>query len=81
VGVVTSSPPRVKAQVAKVHLQVLLDTGSTRSLIRFQQFQQLNLEGPELKLFPTEAGCVSASGQSLEIVGEAKVALKIQGFF
>jgi hypothetical protein len=76
----TGSPPRVKKQVAKVHLQLLLDTGSARSLISFQQFRQLNLGGPELKLFPTEVGCVSASGQSLEIVGEAKVALKIQGF-
>jgi hypothetical protein len=77
---VTGSPPRVQAQVAKAHLQVLLDTGSTRSLISLRQFQQLSLGAPKLKLCPTEVGCISGSGQSLEIVGEVKVTLKIQSF-
>ena len=74
------SPPRIEAQVAKLHLPVLLDSGSARSLITFHQFQQLNLGGPELKLLPTELSCVTASGQNLEIVGEVKVTVKIHGF-
>ena len=49
-GAVMGSPPRIEAQVAKLHLPVLLDSGSARSLITFHQFQQLNLGGPELKL-------------------------------
>jgi len=72
-GAVTGSPPRIEAQVGKLHLPVLLDSGSARSLITFHQFQQLNLGGPELKLLPTELSCVTASGQNLEIVGEEKL--------
>jgi len=37
-------------------------------------------EGPKLQLLETEVTCVTASGQSLEIVGEVKVPLTIHGF-
>jgi hypothetical protein len=70
----------VEAQVAKLHLPVLLDSGSVRSIISLRHFQQLNFKGPQLKLTPTELYCVSASEQSLEIVSEVKVILKIHGF-
>jgi len=36
--------------------------------------------GPQASLLETEVTCVTASGQSLEIVGEVKVPLKIHGF-
>jgi len=35
---------------------------------------------PKLQLLGTEVTFVTASGQSLEIVGEVKVSLKIHGF-
>jgi hypothetical protein len=79
-GIVTGSPPSVEAQIGKLHLPVLIDSGSTRSLISFHDYQQLNQGGPVIELLPTGVSCVAASGHSLVIVGEVKATVKIQGF-
>jgi hypothetical protein len=80
IGRVTCSPPSVEAQVGKLHLDVLLDSGSARSVISFHHYQQLNLGGPDLEVLPTEVTCMAASGHSLEIVGKVMVSLKINQF-
>jgi hypothetical protein len=63
--------------VGKPHLPILLDSGSARSLISFDHFQQLTQGDPNLHLESTVVTCVTASGQSLEIVGQVEVRLKI----
>ena len=68
---------QIMAQVGKLHLLVLLNSGSARSLISFDHFQQLSRGDPTLQLGSTWLTCVTASGQSLEIVGQVKVRLKI----
>jgi hypothetical protein len=80
VGVVTGSSPTVLAQITKLHLPVLLDSGSVRSLISFQHFRELSRTGLELSRLSKEITCVTALGQSIQIIGEVKVSLKIQGF-
>jgi hypothetical protein len=80
VGLASGLPPRIEAQVGRLHIPVLLDSGSVRSLVSFRHFLQLTLGGAERKLVPTEVNCVSASGQNHEIVGEVQVTLKIGGF-
>ena len=79
-GLTSVLPLRVEAQVARLLIPVLLDSGSVRSLISFRHYQQLNLGDTELNLVSTEVNCVSASGQNLEIVGQVQVILKIGRF-
>jgi hypothetical protein len=66
--------------VVKLHLPVLLDSGSDRSLISVRHYQQLTLGGPEPQLIDSLLSCVTASGQNLDIIGEIQVALKLHGF-
>lgn len=70
----------VEAQIGKLHLQVLLDSGSVRSLISFGDFQKLNLGGQPPKLTAVDVKCSSASGDNLVIIVEALITLKIHGF-
>ena len=56
-GVVTNSPPQIMAQVGKLHLPILLDSGSARSLISFDHFQQLSRGDPTLQLGSTGVMC------------------------
>jgi len=79
-GVVPASAPKVEAQIGNLRLNVLLDSGSMRSLISMEHFQNMRRGDPKLQLLKTKLTCVTASGQSLEIVGEVKVPLKIHGF-
>jgi hypothetical protein len=79
-GIVTGSPPCIEAQIGKLHLPVLIDSGSACSLISFRDYQQLNRRDPAIELSSTGVSCVAASGHSLAIVGEDKVTVKIQGF-
>jgi hypothetical protein len=51
-GIVTKSLLRIDAQKGKLHLSVLLDSESARSLISFKHFKQLCSGGPALKLAP-----------------------------
>jgi len=74
------SAPKVDAQLGNLRINVLLDTGSIRSLISLDHFQNMRRGDPKLKLLETEVTCVTASGQSLEILDEVKVPLKIHGF-
>jgi hypothetical protein len=78
-GIMTGSPQIIEAQIGKLHLPVLIDSGSTCSLISFRDYQQLNREVPAMELSSTGMSCVAASGHSLAIVGEVKVTVKIQG--
>jgi hypothetical protein len=79
-GIVTRSPPSFEAQIGKLHLPVLIDSGSARSLISFSHYQQLNRGGQVVELSGTEVPCVAATGHSLAIAGEVKVTVKIHGF-
>jgi hypothetical protein len=79
-GIVSGLPPSIEAQIGILHLPVLIDSGSARSLLSFRQYEQLNQGGPSIELSSTGVFCVAASGHSLEIVGEVKVTVKIQGF-
>ena len=76
----TGSAPKVEAQLGNLRLNVLLDTGSIRSLISLHHFQNMRRGDPKLQLLETEVTSVTASGQSLQIVCEVKVPLKIHGF-
>jgi hypothetical protein len=80
VGLIMQSSPCVEAQVGKLHLQVLIDSGSARSLISFRDYQNLNLGGQVAEVTPVDVTCANASGDSLAIVGETLVKIKIQGF-
>ena len=51
-----------------------------RSLISLDNFQGMRQGNPKLQELETEVTLVTASGQSLEIIGEVKEPLKIRGF-
>jgi hypothetical protein len=72
--------PKIEAQVGQRVLSVLIDTGSMKSLISFEHYSRLNIRGAQPRLLSTEVNCVTASGQDLEIMGQVKVPLKINGF-
>ena len=76
----TGSAPKVEAQLGNLRLNVLLVSGSMRSVISLDHFQSMRRGDPKLQLLENEVTCVTASGQSLEIVGEVQVPLKIHGF-
>jgi hypothetical protein len=76
----TGSLPSMEAKIGKLHLPVLIDSGSARSLISFRDYQQLNRGGPVIELLPTAVSCVAASGHSLVIVGEVEVTVKSRVF-
>jgi hypothetical protein len=67
------SAPKVEAQLGNLRLNVLLDSGSMRYLIWLDHFQSMRRGDPKLQLLETEVTCVTASGQSLEVVDEVKV--------
>lgn len=71
---------RIEDQLARLHIPVIVDSGSTRSLISFGHYQQLKLRNPQIWLVPTDVTCATASGQDLEVMGEFHVTLKIHGF-
>jgi len=77
---VIGTAPKLEAQLGNLQLNVLLDSGSTRSLISLDHFQSITRGNPKLQLLEIEVICVTASDQSLEIVGEVKVPRKIHGF-
>jgi len=77
---VIGTAPKVEAQLGNLQLNVLLDSGSTRSLISLDHFQSISRGNPKLQLLETEVICFTASDQSLKIVGDVKVPLKIHGF-
>jgi hypothetical protein len=72
--------PRIEAQVARLNIPVLVDSGSTRSLLSFRHYQQLSLRNSQSRLTSTKVKCVTASGHDLEVIGELQVTLKIHGF-
>ena len=49
--------------MAILGLPGLLDSGSVRSLISFDHFQQLSRVDPNLQLLMTDLSCVTASGR------------------
>jgi len=70
----------VEAQIGNLCLKVLIDSGCMRSVISFGHFQDMRRGDPKLQLLETNVTCVTASGESLDIVGEVKVTIKIHGF-
>jgi hypothetical protein len=80
VGVVSATLPRIEVQIGILRVGALLDSRSIRSLISYKQFQDLRRVNAKLQLCNTQVNCVTVSGQSLEILGETKVPLKVQGF-
>ena len=79
-AVVTGVPPCITVQIGNLNCAVLLDSGSARSIISYQHFQQLNRGGQDFILLDIEVTCVTPSGHSLEVVGEVKTTLKVNGF-
>ena len=69
----------VEAQIGNLCLKVLIDSGSMRSVISFEHFQDMRGDR-KLQLLETNVTCVTASGESLHIVGEVNVTIKIHGF-
>jgi hypothetical protein len=61
-------------------LGALIDTGSTRSVISHEQFKLMQRANSGLSLMPVVVHCVTASGQSLRILGEVVILVKIEGF-
>jgi hypothetical protein len=59
---------------------VLIDSGSTRSIISDRQLQLLKQRWPKVKTSPSDVTCVTASGENLDILGEVQLIVKIQGF-
>ena len=57
-----------------------MDSGSTRSLVSQAQFQAMQRADPRLNLRSVVVQCVTASGQSLGILGETVILVKIEGF-
>ena len=70
----------VEGQIGSLCLNVLIDSGSMRSVISFGHFQDMRRGDPKSQLLVTKLTCVTASGESLFIVGEVKVTIKIHGF-
>ena len=79
-GVVTGRQPRIRAQIGNLNCVVLLDSGSSLSILSERHFQQLNLGGQDFKLFDTELTCVIASSHNLEIMGEVRATLRTNNF-
>ena len=69
----------IRAQIGKLCLTAMLDSGSVRSLIYLELFQKMRRADTNISLMGRDCTCVTASGQSLEIMGQVKVLLKIQG--
>jgi hypothetical protein len=80
VGVVSGATSRLEVQIGILRFGALLDSRCMRSLISQKHFQDLWRANTKLQLEPTEVNCVTASGQNLEILGEIKFPLKIEGF-
>ena len=75
----------IRIQVGKLCLTAMLYSGSVRSLISLEVFQQMRRAGPNISLIGTDCTCVTAPGQSLEIVGQVSLAqntrvLVVMGF-
>jgi hypothetical protein len=77
---VCEAPPLIEAQIGQAHLPVILDSGSAVSIMSSKHLEQLSRDHIPSQLTATQVKCVSASGQSLDIIGEVQVALKIHGF-
>jgi len=78
--VVAVRQPRIRAHIGNLNCVVLLDSGSSRSIISYWHFHQLNLGGQDFKLVDTELPCVTASGHILEIMGEVRETLRVNTF-
>ena len=76
----TASQMIIQAQLCNQLLGVLIDTGSTRSLISHEQFKIMQRANSGLSLMPVVVHCVTASGQNLRILGEVVFLVKIAGF-
>jgi hypothetical protein len=68
------------AQLGNLVLRVLIDSGSTRSLISLLLFKRMQLANPSLCLRPVSLQCFTASGHKLDVFGEVELPVKIQGF-
>ena len=60
---VTKLLTRIKAQVGKLYLPVLLDSGPVRSLISSDHSLQISDVEPNLQLLTTDLTCIIALGQ------------------
>jgi hypothetical protein len=58
-------------------LNTMLDSGSGRSRLTLEHFRKLQEANSRLRCSPTDFKYLSASGQSLEIMGEIKIGVKI----
>jgi hypothetical protein len=63
--------------VGYLALTTILDSGSGRSLITAEHFRKLQEADPRLRFSSTDVKCFSASGQSLDILGEVRLRVKI----
>jgi hypothetical protein len=52
--------PKIEAQVGQRVLSVLIDTGSMKSLISFEDYRRLNIREAQTRLLSTEVNCVTA---------------------
>jgi hypothetical protein len=75
-----SPRPKILAQLGNLVLLVLIDSGSTRSLISLVLFKRMQLADPRLCLRPVSLQCFTASGHKLDVLGEVELPVKIQGF-
>ena len=71
---------KIQAQMCNQILGALIDTGSTRSVISHEQFKLMQRANSGLSIMPVVVHCVTASGQSLRILGEVVILVKIEGF-
>jgi hypothetical protein len=79
-GAATPSVLRLEAQIGKMHLQVLIDSCSVRSLISVRDLQRVKGVQLSPRLTAVYIQCNSASGEDLGNVGEAEIKLKIHCF-
>ncbi|KAL1448674.1 hypothetical protein WDU94_001883 [Cyamophila willieti] len=69
----------ISATVFEKEIKLLVDTGAGKSVASYGLVQTL----PELKLMKNKNGCVklcSAGGELLQIMGQAKIPIQIEGF-
>jgi hypothetical protein len=58
----------------------LLDSGSVRSALSAESFQRLKESNPSLVMAPVSFRVVTASRQPLQVFGEVRLKVKINGF-
>jgi hypothetical protein len=76
----TSNLPQVEVQLGPLHTTGLLDSGSVRTVVSYELYEQIKEKDCTLMMTPVSFSVLTASHQSPSVVGEVCLKIKIAGF-